>query len=706
MATLTPINTINHNTIADGDKLQSDNNGILVNNDAAMLAESLTCNTDITKYRSTVQSNSANWNNNILRNFADIVVTQPDGTSTTLHGASNVKSVFSIQGSDDVTFVKNSNDTYSISTKQDVEQMSSYYADANTKFDTLMPNEICIFRSMWANAIQYGSTLCYTQYTQNANGLCLSLVPDHSWTTRSASDYNLERYVYPCNIFEREDLDGEYICQSVPKGGSIIWTTDTSFYGDSMSADAYSIALYTKASAYLKSISFKGGYASEQSIARGYADNGNALPEYVITAKNNSIGFCSSASNNSIAFNPKTDSVKQTRADDYSMCLMSDISNANIHNSAYAAVNTNKLKEANNSFVVNTYMYDNVTAQNKTFMLGNAFVGAGDGSVTYNITADNSFLIHEKQKDGRNIKYASSLCIGMKGCRYLGRSSDHSQCEYEDSVILYSHAGTQKYKSAFLLGAEEGYDSSVGGATKVDYTFEGLISLAGTVRTSNDYSRDVSYVKFTTPGLVIAGYGNNIVFGGSVVTSAVENCTVTMQLITTGSIGAGCNQCLCIKGAGSQVIKDHTTDSICINRGGVQANYVYSFGESTGFQPSSVNILRGTTYQSSNVTISNSIAMMESTTSGLNSLSLFNSYVDDMSTHTSLNKIEYGCALFNSSAHYYYSHDQVPIVNDMRLALWKNTLIKKDLLISQFDKIESINSLANLSNDTYYIVTG
>lgn len=696
MATLDTVQNIDRNTIADGDALQNINE-TLIKNDETLLAATNNVNLDIEQCTEIVKTNSANWDSSLLHNFATVVLSSTNAV-TALSGASNVSSTFSIHGSDNVSLTQNDNNTYGITTlKQTV--LSSYYEEARLNSDRVYDNEICLFRSSWINGLSQGSTVFYGQYINSVNGLCMSLAPDNSETARSASDANISTYLYKCDTFTSTDLLGKtYIAQSAPTNGSILWTTDTYFYGNSMSADMNSIALYTKASAYNRSIAFKGCAALNKSIAFGYAENGNSLPNYSISANNKSISLYTYANDNSIAFSQKNSAPEQTAAN-CSMQLLTSLTKAQINNSATVLMLYGNDCYFDNSMAVGTYFGSNsLSAVNKTLIVGSPTKSTADNITGYTLS-NNSILIHHKQDDAGYAQYNSSLCIGMKGCAHF-TPTESINTQYTDSILLQPSLHEYTYSNSLLIGAISELDTITASDAKHAVTDSIIFGCNSRYLTTADNTSQ----RLNMPAFVVSNSAqNNILLGATHYSTNFTTQSDTLTLCTPDvSITGTTTSIFAIKG---RAYSPDTTNDISLIQSYAYANYAYTCVRSRNEQRHSISMVNSYVNSATSVDDNNlySIGLASAHTSAFKSLVLMNGAAEAAVykiNNVPTKIIPYSFAMFGGTASY------VNVEDDTRLALWKNTLVKKEFPISTYNKLEEIDSITALTNDTYYIITG
>lgn len=688
MYTLLQVDNIDRTTIADGDKLNSIVTALSAN-DNAILSDLNDTYVEAVDCKDFIDKNRDSWENSAVKNFSAVSV-----KDTTILGGSKLSSELSITSNGSLQFVKNDNDTYCVNTSlsTDSQITSSYFIEARLSRNTLLSNEILLLRSGYIKGLAGGSTTLYGRYLDSVDGLYIdgNMKPSR-FSDRLLS--NAADYHYPCHKFEwtgDEAPAEDYIAGFSPSNGSIIWSTDSQFYGESMSADTRSIALYTKASAYNSSIAIKGGIAVNSSFAFGYAKNENNYEVLETSAIDNSISiYAAYANNNSISMT--------TEISDKNYNLVSAIDNSMLllHNIAYdeTTLFANKsfalqcntvgagILSADNSCILPTDVVDQLHVRNRTFMASVSH--RPEANTRIHTIANNSYLI--QYATNRLFNYVNSLCISLTD---YGKDVA-SQYNIVNSVVLAANElESSNVINSLLLATHNNIKPTQ------DISTYDTINIASKLSTTAEANCRLLLPAFAITKQDTVSIANNMsvneLMGASSSLFISDNA---LQL--TGS----CKNNVIL--ASKNNIVYNADDSIGLLDTEISASSAYGCVDSSLSQQSAVAVMRSSAISPDHI-VEQSIAMESASTSADKSIALFNSNVNRL-TSNYVSRIPYAFAMFNGAPSYADSHTSTA---DNRLSFWSNQLRKRDLPITQFKKISTITSVSELETDVMYIITG
>lgn len=692
MYTLLPVDKIDRTTIADGDKL---NNCItaLSTNDSNMLSDVNDIYDKATDCKAFIEQNIENWENSAVKNFSAVNVKED-----TIFGKSLLSSELTLTSDGSVQFVNNANDTYSISIPlaTDSRAVSSYFIEASHTRDTLFPSEFVVLRSQWVKGV-VGSTTVYGNFVDGVNGLLFDANMRYTRITDRLMS-NTASYLYPCSKFVWEGDDPpeqDYAKSYAPTNGSIIWSTDQRFYGESMSADMFSIALYTKASAYNSSIAMKGGVAINSSFAMGHAINGNTAEVLEASAMNNSIAiYAAYAKDNSVCMTSEivSKNYNLVSAVDNSILLLHTAMEANekieFANNAFGifckTTDSDNIVVSNNSYLLLTDELDNLYADNKSLMLSIAHAPDNYQTKT-SVTADNSYLIHYAKTSSQS--YVNSLCMSMANCG--SENSTTTQYNVVNSVIVAADTLDSSDIVNSLLLATHNSETPIENVQTHD-----TINIASQLSTSTE-----AKCRLLLPALSISEKDT---------VSIANNMSVNEVSGTSASLFVA-NDILQFAGSctGNAVVASKDSDvynaNDCVGLLNVKlsASSAYGCTDCVVSQQSAVAIMCASAISPDHI-VEQSLAIEGASTSADKSVSLFNTNIDKLNSNYS-SCVPYAFAMFGGKPTYADSHNTVV---DNRLSFWADELRKRDLPITQFKKISTITDVSELENDVAYIITG
>lgn len=505
---------------------------------------------------------------------------------------------------------------------------------------------------------------------------------------------NATAYHYPCTKFEWTDdtLTEDYIAGFSPKNSSIIWSTDLNFYGESMSADLRSIALYTKSSAYNSSIAMKGGVAVNSSFAFGYAENGNNYKVLEASAIDNSIAiYAAYAKENSISMTTEIsdNNYNTISAIDNSILLMHKISRSEtalFANSAFAwrcDANDGCTLSADNSYLIPADTIDLLHVKDKTFLASIANKPEGGVTRTHTI-ASNSYLLQYATSQLYN--YVDSLCISLTDC---GKNTA-SQYNVIDSVVL----GVNKLESSNIVNSLLLTTHNTIKPTQDIYTVN-TINLASPLSTIAEAKCRMLLPAFAITEKDTVSVANNMKVDS--LTGTTESLFVADEVLQlTGS----CKNNVIL--ASKNIVVYNADCSIGLLDTGLSASSAYGCLDCSISQQSATVLMNSTAISNDHV-VAKSLAIENATTSADESIVMFSSKVPSLTSNYLGSKIPYAFALFDGKPTY---SDSRTSTADNRLSFWSDALRKRDLPVTQFKKISTISSLSELENDVMYIITG
>lgn len=688
MYTLLQVDNIDRTTIADGDKL---NNIVtaLSANDNAILSDLNDTYVEAVDCKDFIDKNRDIWENSAVKNFSAVSV-----KDTTILGDSKLSSELSITSNGSLQFVKNDNDTYCVNTSlsTDSQITSSYFIEARLSRNTLLSNEILLLRSGYIKGLAGGSTTLYGRYLDSVDGLYIdgNMKPSR-FSDRLLS--NAADYHYPCHKLEwtgDEAPAEDYIAGFSPSNGSIIWSTDSQFYGESMSADTRSIALYTKASAYNSSIAMKGGIAVNSSFAFGYAENENNYKVLETSAIDNSISiYAAYANNNSISMTTEISSKNYN--------LVSAVNNSTLLLHAIACKETtlfaNKsfalqcntvdagILSADNSYILPTDVVDQLHVQNRTFMVSVSH--RPEANTRIHTIANNSYLI--QYATNRLFNYVNSLCVSLTD---YGKDVT-SQYNIVNSVVLAANKlESSNVINSLLLATHNDTKPTQ------DISTYNTINIASRLSTTAEANCRLLLPAFAITKQDTVSIANN--------TSVNELTGASSSLFISDNalqLTGSCKNNVIL--ASKNNIVYNADNSIGLLDTGISASSAYGCIDSSLSQQSAVAVMRSSAISPDHI-VEQSIAMESASTSADKSIALFNSNVNRL-TSTYASRIPYAFAMFSGAPSYSASHTSTV---DNRLSFWSNQLRKRDLPITQFKKISTITSVSELETDVMYIITG
>ena len=545
----------------------------------------------------------------------------------------------------------------------------------------------------YLTGLRDGSTTLYSRFLNGIDGLCI----DANTSENRFADRLFTKatsYHYPCAKFEwtaDSPPTEDYIASFSPKNSSIIWSTDQYFYGESMSADIRSVALYTKSSAYNNSIAMKGGVAVNSSFAMGYADNGNNYNVLEASAIDNSVAiYASYAKNNSMSMTTEisNNDFNTVSAVNNSMLLMHAISkneNAVFTNSSFAwrcDANDGCTLSVDNSYLVPTDTIDLLHIKDRTFLM--SIANKSEKSVTRTHTvASNSYLLQYAASQLYN--YVDSLCISMNDC---GKNTA-SQFNVVDSVVL----GANKLESSSIVNSL-------------------LLATHNTVKPIDDIYT-VNSINIASPLSTTAEARCRMLLPAFAITEKdtvsianplkVDNLTDTIESLLIADeplqLTGSCKNNVIL--ASKNNIVYNANCSIGLLDTGLSASSAYGC-LNCGISQQSATVLMNSTAISEDQIVSQSLAVENATTSADKSIAMFSSKVTRLFSDYA-DKVPYAFAMFAGEPTYSASRTSIA---DNRLSFWADALRKRDLPITQFKKISTISSLQELENDVVYIITG
>lgn len=688
MYTLLQVDNIDRTTIADGDKLNSIVTALSAN-DNAILSDLNDTYVEAVDCKDFIDKNRDSWENSAVKNFSAVSV-----KDTTILGGSKLSSELSITSNGSLQFVKNDNDTYCVNTSlsTDSQITSSYLIEAKLSRNTLLSNEILLLRSEYIKGLAGGSTTLYGRYLDNVDGLYIdgNMEPSR-FSDRLLS--NAADYHYPCHKFKwtgDEAPAEDYIAGFSPSNGSIIWSTDQRFYGESMSADTRSIALYTKASAYNSSIAIKGGIAVNSSFAFGYAKNENNYEVLETSAIDNSISiYAAYANNNSISMTTEISNKNYNlvSAIDNSMLLLHNIEydeTTLFANKSFAlqcnTVNAGILS-ADNSYILPTDVVDQLHVRNRTLLASVSH--RPEANTRIHTIANNSYLV--QYATNRLFNYVNSLCISLTD---YGKDVA-SQYNIVNSVVLAANElESSNVTNSLLLATHNNTKPTQ------DISTYNTINIASKLSTTAEANCRLLLPAFAITKQDTVSIANNTSINELTGTSSSMFVSDnTLQL--TGS----CKNNVIL--ASKNNIVYNADDSIGLLDTGISASSAYGCIDSSLSQQSAVAVMHSSAISPDHI-VEQSIAMESASTSADKSIALFNSNVNRL-TSNYVSRIPYAFAMFNGAPSYADSHTSTA---DNRLSFWSNQLRKRDLPITQFKKISTITSVSELETDVMYIITG
>lgn len=688
MYTLLQVDNIDRTTIADGDKLNNIVTALSANDDA-ILSDLNDTYVEAVDCKDFIDKNRDSWENSAVKNFSAVSV-----KDTTILGGNRLSSELSITSNGSLQFVKNDNDTYCVNTSlsTDSQITSSYFIEAKLTRNTLLSNEILLLRSGYVKGLAGGSTTLYGRYLDSVDGLYIDGNMDpFRFSDRLLS--NTAVYHYPCHKFEWLEADApaeDYIAGFSPSNGSIIWSTDSQFYGESMSADTRSIALYTKASAYNSSIAMKGGVAVNSSFAFGYAENGNNYNVLETSAIDNSISiYVAYANNNSISM------TTEVASKNYNLASAVNNSTLLLHNIAYDettlfanesfALQCNTVNggilSADNSYILPTDVVDQLHVQNRTFMASVSH--RPEANTRIHTIANNSYLI--QYATNRLFNYVNSLCVSLTD---YGKDVT-SQYNIVNSVVLAANKlESSNVINSLLLATHNDTKPTQ------DISTYNTINIASRLSTTAEANCRLLLPAFAITKQDTVSIANN--------TSVNELTGASSSLFISDNalqLTGSCKNNVIL--ASKNNIVYNADNSIGLLDTGISASSAYGCIDSSLSQQSAVAVMRSSAISPDHI-VEQSIAMESASTSADKSIALFNSNVNRL-TSTYASRIPYAFAMFSGAPSYSASHTSTV---DNRLSFWSNQLRKRDLPITQFKKISTITSVSELETDVMYIITG
>lgn len=761
MATLQTLTKITRDTIADGDKL---NEAItsLTANDSAMLAETKTTNATTQDVFNTVKNTSGvKWNNDLVRNFANIKV----NGSTTLTGKSKLSSNVTFTGSDTINIEKTGN-KYKFTTSNAINEVSSYYKYAKWSNELYLSRYLVdpFFGECAWGRIRNGSISLFDSYFYNAGGNgeygiidgfmkgCFVDEPDSTYrTTFSAERHPFLTYSATTNIFTSEDAPGltGVVAHTIPTNGSF-YVCD-----------------------YFSSLTDNNNAGPESYCGATIVDNGSIGLGNKVFAKNFSIGF------------------KGCSAEDYSVCMFGCANYTgfvlnNIAKTSSHAIGTNAIA-LNKSFVItnsvnhlptNHITPANITADGCSIMMyahtdcttnnvkTSAMYLLPTSDDTTNAYVEKSFVIH-------NAGYKSSyknrtLALGGFPNQYVfTREIDHSL------ITMNSMSYVKNSVSLYVKGSTDNSFNSLYNSVCTNVSYYGNLSatnsliLGVTYPSMTTYSISHSAIDCIEIGRAVTAYQEDkdiflqetVRFPGfeydnknhllildtepTYVTRAsahpqMENSIIILpgnRYQSAGSMAGytydramqrfGRNN-ISIKGTYYDVTPEHPTMiERNINIGYDRTSAVYSCKNNTlynakliqDFEQSLVYYASAVGYmhESEHRVQKNAISLFYSNTQAGDSFAMNHSIISTPQVVLGHDEVEictadnYCLSLFNSTASVTYQGaydgEIIGIKDDRkRLALWKNKLTTYDLPVTQFARITSIDSLSELSTNIYYVI--
>lgn len=690
MYTLLPVDKIDRTTIADGDTLGNSITA-LSSNDDAILSNTNIIYDEATDCKTFIEKNIENWENSAVKNFSAVNVKEK-----TISGKSLLSSELTLTSDGSVQFVKNSNDTYSISSPlaADLQTVSSYFIESKLSRDTLLPNEFVVLRSQWIKNGIAGSTIVYGNYIDGIDGFLLDAnMSVDRIEARLMS--NTSDYLYPCHKFVWEGdnpPEQDYARSYAPTNGSIIWSTDKYFYGESMSADTLSIALYTKASAYNSSIAMKGGVAIDSSFAMGHAINGNNTEVLEASAVNNSIAiYAAYAKDNSVCMVSEIVSKNYSlvSAVDNSMLLLHDVmytEKTSFTNSAFGmfcrTTDSNNYIASNNSYLLPTDELNDLYANNKSLILSVAYAPA-NYAYQKHVTANNSYLIQYAKTQTQN--YVDSLCLSMTNC-----GSDYgTRYNVVNSVVIAADQLESSDIVNSLLLATHNIE-----LPEEDTQTTGTINIAAQLSTKSEAGCRLLLPAFAISEKDTISISNNMSVDDISGTSAslfMADTTIQLTGSCTGNVVV----------ASKNSVLYNVNDNIGLLNVKTSASSAYGCIDCVISQQSAVALMCSSAISPDRI-VEQSLAVEDASTSADKSISLFNTNIDKLNSNYST-RVPYAFAMFGGTPTYTDSYTSVA---DNRLSFWANELRKRDLPITQFKKISTITDISELENDIAYIITG
>lgn len=690
MYTLLQVDNIDRTTIADGDKLNSIVTALSAN-DNAILSDLNDTYVEAVDCKDFIDKNRDSWENSAVKNFSAVSV-----KDTTILGGSKLSSELSITSNGSLQFVKNDNDTYCVNTSlsTDSQITSSYLIEARLTRNTLLSNEILLLRSGYIKGPAGGSTTLYGRYLDSVDGLYIdgNMEPSR-FSDRLLS--NAAGYHYPCHKFEWTEDDApaeDYIAGFSPSNGSIIWSTDSRFYGESMSADTRSIALYTKASAYNSSIAMKGGIAVNSSFAFGYAKNENNYEVLETSAIDNSISiYAAYANNSSISMTTEISNKNYNlvSAIDNSMLLLHAIAyneTTLFANKSFALqCNTvgDGILSADNSYILPTDVVDQLHVRNRTLMASVSHRPRLEANTRIHTIANNSYLV--QYATNRLFNYVNSLCISLTD---YGKDVA-SQYNIVNSVVLAANELESSNVTNSLLLATHNNTKPTQDISTYD-----TINIASKLSTTAE-----AKCRLLLPAFAITKQDTVSIANNMSVNELTDTSSSMFVSDNTLQLTGSCKNNVIL--ASKNNIVYNAVDSIGLLDTGISASSAYGCVDSSLSQQSAVAVMHSSAISPEHI-VEQSIAMESASTSADKSIALFNSNVNIL-TSNYVGIIPYAFAMFNGAPSYVDSHAST---TDNRLSFWSNQLRKRDLPITQFKKISTITSVSELETDVMYIITG
>lgn len=761
MATLQTLTKITRDTIADGDKL---NEAItsLTANDSAMLAETKTTNATTQEVFNTVKNTSGvKWNNDLVRNFANISV----NGSTTLTGKSKLSSNVTFTGSDTINIEKTGN-KYKFTPSNAINEVSSYYKYA--KWDGELPlsrHSVDPFfgECAWGR-IRNGSISLFDSYFYNAGGNgeyslldgfmkgCFVDEPTSTYrTTFSAERHPYLSYSATTNIFTSEDAPGltGVVAHTIPTNGSFYVCDYFSYlnnnnggpesYCGATIVDNGSIGLGNKVFAKNFSIGFKGCSAEDYSVCMFGGSNYNGFVlNNIAKTSSCAIGTNAIALNksfvitNSVSYMPTNHTTPvNITADGCSFimytnasCTTNNVKTSSMYLLPASDSNTNTYVEK--SFVIHNAGYKS-SYKNRTLALGGF-----PNQYIFTREIDHSLITMNSMSYVKN-----SVSLYVKGTPY-----NSFNCLYNSVCTNVSYYGNLSATNSLILGvtypsmitysiSHSAIDCIEIGRAVTAYQEDKDILLQQTVRfpgfeydnknhlllldTEPTYvTRASAHPQMENSIIILPG---NRYYGGE---GGTSDYTYDRAMKRFGRNNIG------IKGTYYDVTPEHPTmierninigydrtSAVysCKNNTLYNANIVQDFEQSLVYYASAVGYM----YSNKHRVQKNAISLFYSNTNAGDSFAMNHSTIRTPQVVYGHGEVEvctadnYCLSLFNSTASVTYqgtSEGEITGIQDdsTRLALWQNKLKTYDLPVTQFARITSINSLSELSTNIYYVI--
>jgi hypothetical protein len=760
MATLQTLTKITRDTIADGDKL---NEAItsLTANDSAMLAETKTTNATTQDVFNTVKNTSGvKWNNDLVRNFANIKV----NGSTTLTGKSKLSSNVTFTGSDTINIEKTGN-KYKFTTSNAINEVSSYYKYA------IWSNEISLSRHIvdpfvgecgWGN-INYGSISLFDSYLFNAGGNgeygsmdgfmkgCFVNGPNSTYqSTFSAERHPFLTYSATTNIFTSEDAPGltGVVAHTIPTNGSFyvcdyfLSLTDNNnagpeSYCGATIVDNGSIGLGNKVFAKNFSIGFKGCSAEDYSVCMfGCANYTGFVLNNIAKTSSYAIGTNAIALNKSFVITNSVNHLPTNHitpanitADGCSIMMYAhtDCTTNNVKTSAMYLLptsdsNTNTYVEK--SFVIHNAGYKS-SYKNRTLALGGF-----PNQYIFTREIDHSLITMNSMSYVKN-----SVSLYVKGSTYNSFNS-----LYNSVCTNVSYSGNLSATNSLILGVT--YPSMT--TYSISHSAIDCIEIGRAVTTYQDNKDIFAQQTVRFPGFEYDNKNHLLLLDAqptyvarASAHSQMENSIIILpgnryQSDSTSEYSYdrlmqrfGRNN-ISIKGTYYDVTPEYPTmierninigfdrtSAVysCKNNTLYNAKLVQDFEQSLVYYASAVSDM----HESEHRVQKNAISLFYSNTQAGDSFAMNHSIISTPQVVLGHDEVEictadnYCLSLFNSTAFVTYkgtSDGEIIGINDdsRRLALWKNKLTTYDLPVTQFARITSIDSLSELSTNIYYVI--